>query len=61
MLVPMLVGNIIDANTDTAGHVDYTLPMVVFALLGIAAIILSLLLMVSDKRRHYGLWERNIQ
>ena len=61
MLVPMLVGNIIDANTDTAGHVDYTLPMVVFALLGIAAIILSLLLMVSDKRHHYGLWERNIQ
>ncbi len=61
MLVPMLVGNIIDANTDTTGHVDYTLPMVVFALLGIAAIILSLLLMVSDKRHHYGLWERNIQ
>lgn len=61
MLVPMLVGNIIDANTDTAGHVDYTLPMVVFALLGIAAIILSLLLMVSDKHHHYGLWERNIQ
>ncbi len=61
MLVPMLVGNIIDANTDTTGHVDYTLPIVVFALLGIAAIILSLLLMVSDKRHHYGLWERNIQ
>ena len=40
MLVPMLVGNIIDANTDTTGHVDSTLPMVVFALLGIAAIIL---------------------
>ena len=55
MLVPMLVGNIIDANTDTTGHVDYTLPIVVFALLGIAAIILSLLLMVSDKRHHYGL------
>ena len=61
MLVPMLVGNIIDAHTDTTGHVDYTLPMVVFALLGVAAIVLSLLLMVSDKRHHYGLWERNIK
>ena len=61
MLVPMLVGNIIDANTDTTGHVNYTLPMVVFAILGIAAIILSLLLMFSDKRHNYGLWERNIQ
>ena len=61
MLVPMLVGNIIDANTDTTGHVNYTLPMIIFALLGIAAIVLSLLLMVSDKRHHYGLWERNIK
>ena len=61
MLVPMFVGNIIDANTDSTGHVDYTLPMVVFILLGVAAIVLSLLLMISDKRHHYGLWERNIK
>ena len=61
MLVPMLAGNIIDAHTDTTGHVDYTLPMMVFILLGVVAIILSLLLMVSDKRHHYGLWERNIK
>lgn len=61
MLVPMLVGNIIDAHTDAIGHVDYTLPMVVFTLLGAAAIVLSLLLMISDKRHHYGLWERNIK
>ena len=60
-LVPILVGNIIDAHTDTIGHVDYTLPMVVFVLFGVAAIVLSLLLMVSDKRHHYGLWERNIK
>ena len=61
MLVPMLVGNIIDAHTDAIGHVDYTLPMVVFTLLGAAAIVLSLLLMISDKSHHYGLWERNIK
>ena len=61
MLVPMFVGNIIDANTDSTGHVNYTLPMVVFILLGVAAIVLSLLLMISDKRHHYGLWERNIK
>lgn len=61
MLVPMLVGNIIDNHTDTTGHVDYTIPMVVFVLFGVAAIILSLLLMFSDKRHHYGLWEKNIQ
>ncbi len=61
MLVPMLVGNIICQHTDAAGHVDYTLPMMVFALFGAASILLALLLMISDSRHHYGLWERNIK
>ena len=61
MLVPMLVGNVIGAHTDATGHVDFTLPMMVFALLGMGAVIISLVLMTIDKKKGYGLHEANIK
>lgn len=61
MLVPMLVGNVIGAHTDTTGHVDFTIPMVVFALLGVGAVCIALVLMAVDKRKGYGLSEANIR
>lgn len=61
MLVPMLVGNVIGAHTDATGHVDFTLPIVVFALLGVGAVCIALVLMAVDKRKGYGLSEANIR
>ena len=61
MLVPMLVGNVIGAHTDATGHVDFTIPMVVFALLGVGAACIALVLMAVDKRKGYGLSEANIR
>ena len=61
MLVPMLVGNVIGAHTDATGHVDFTIPMVVFALLGVGAVCIALVLMAFDKRKGYGLSEANIR
>ena len=61
MLVPMLVGNIIGEHTTADGHVDFTVPMLVFAAFGAGAVLLALLLMVVDKRKGYGLHEANIK
>ncbi|MBO4658802.1 MAG: MFS transporter [Prevotella sp.] len=61
MLVPMLVGHVIGIHTDASGHVDFTVPMVVFALLGLGAVAIALVLMAVDKRKGYGLSEANIQ
>ena len=61
MLVPMMVGNVIGAHTDATGHVDFTLPMVVFAILGLGAVCIALVLMAVDKRKGYGLSEANIR
>lgn len=60
MLTPIFVGNVIGEHTDSAGHVDFTMPMVIFALLGIVSIVIALLLMVTDRRKGYGLSQPNI-
>ena len=60
MLTPIFVGNVIGEHTDSAGHVDFTMPMVIFALLGIAAVVIALLLMITDRRKGYGLSQPNI-
>ena len=61
MVVPMLVGNVIGSHTDTAGHVDFTIPMITFAMLGMGAVVISLVLMAVDKNKGYGLREANIR
>ena len=61
MLTPIFVGNVIGEHTDSAGHVDFTMPMIIFALLGITAVVIALLLMITDRRKGYGLSQPNIK
>jgi MFS family permease len=61
MIVPMLVGNVIGEYTDSSGHVDFTMPMVVFSALGIGSVVVALILMLVDKRKGYGLSEANMK
>ncbi len=61
MIVPMLVGNVIGEHTDSSGHVDFTMPMVVFSALGVGSVVVALILMLVDKRKGYGLSEANMK
>ena len=61
MLVPMLIGNIIDQHTAANGHVDFTAPMSVFALFALAATLTAAILLVVDLRKNYGLERANIE
>lgn len=62
MLVPVWVGHVIDRNTDaTTMHVDYTEPMLIFAALGMAAVIIAAALLLLDKKNGYGLEKANIK
>ena len=60
-LVPVLIGKVNQANTGANGVIDYTETMTIFALFGVVAIIISLLLMWEDKRKGYGLQQPNIK
>ena len=59
-MVPVLIGNVIAANTAN-GTTDYTMPMSIFALFGAIAVIISTLLKIVDKKRGYGLEKSNIK
>ena len=63
-LFPMLIGKVLDKTnpgvTDPT-QFNYTAPLIVFACLGIAALVLGLVLKVVDKKKHLGLEEPNIQ
>ena len=58
-MVPVLIGNVIAANTAN-GTTDYTMPMSIFALFGAIAVIISILLKIVDKKKGYGLEKSNI-
>ncbi len=59
-LVPVWIGKVKDADTDKLTHaVDYTHTMTIFAAFGAVAIVISLLLIVEDKRKGYGLQKPN--
>ena len=60
-LVPVWIGKVNQANTGANGVIDYTETMTIFALFGVVAIIISLLLMWEDKRKGYGLPQPNIK
>lgn len=75
-LFPMLIGIVLDnTNPDITAQLeagtmteaqasvayDYTWPLVMLACLGIAALVLSFVLKVIDRKKHYGLEEPNIQ
>ena len=69
MLVPMAIGWVLDKfcllSTFSGGTVsypdnikyDYTLPQIIFAAMGVVAIILAFALRRLDRKRHYGLDE----
>lgn len=66
-MVPLLVGWVINdfaAVKNEAGKVvdyDYTLPMCIFAVFGLVAIVLAFMLRVEDSKKQYGLEKANIQ
>lgn len=64
-LVPLFMGKFITAyctfTTDKGKMTDYTMPMLLFALLGVVAVVIALMLKREDKRCHYGLEEKNMK
>ena len=60
-LLPVCIGKVNQANTGANGVIDYTETMTIFALFGVVAIVISLLLMWEDKRKGYGLQQPNIK
>ena len=65
MFFPWLIGNVIEIvnpgvaeaiqNGDVTAVYSYTVPMLVFSSLGVAAIFLAFLLLREDKKQGYGL------
>lgn len=60
-LVPVWIGKVNQANTDVNGTIDYTETMTIFAGFGCIAILISVLLIIEDKRKGYGLQKPNIK
>lgn len=59
-MVPMWIGIVNDKNTDANGFIDYTESMTIFAAFGAVAIVISILLLIEDKKKGYGLEKPNI-
>ena len=57
-MVPVLIGNVIGKCTKN-GTTDYTVPMLIFAVFGAIAVVIALMLLAEDKKKHYGLQEAN--
>ena len=60
-LVPVWIGKVNQANTAADGTIDYTQTMTIFAGFGVVAIVISLLLLMEDKRKGYGLQKPNVK
>ena len=60
-LVPVWIGKVNQVNTAANGVIDYTETMTIFAGFGVVAILISILLMLEDKRKGYGLQKPNIK
>ncbi len=58
-LIPMVMGTIIEKNTHN-GVPDFGVPMMSFAVLGIAAVVFGLILKVLDSKKGYNLEKANI-
>ena len=60
MLVPIIIGNVLDhSKVDNA--VDYTPAMWIFTIIGGLAIVVSVVLLILDKKYHYGLQDANVK
>lgn len=55
MIIPIVIGSVLQRDTAADGTVDYTAAMWIFTGIGVAAIIVAVLLRVADHRHHYGL------
>ena len=60
MLIPIWIGRVLEANT-THSMTDYTQAMWIFATIGALAIVVATLLLIQDRRKHYGLETPNVQ
>lgn len=60
-MVPMWIGSVNDKNTAANGVIDYTESMTIFACFGVAAIVISILLIIEDKKKCYGLQQPNVK
>ena len=69
MFIPLFIGQLLDkycviekviVDGKTITHYDYTLPMILFTVLGVLALVVALLLKAEDKRKGYGLEKPNI-
>jgi MFS family permease len=59
MLIPVLIGKVLERDT-VGEQVDYTHSLIIFAVIGVGAIITSAALLGLDRRRQYGLEKPNI-
>ena len=59
MLIPVLIGKVLERNT-VGDQVDYTYSLIIFAIIGVGAIVTASLLLWMDRKRHYGLEDPNI-
>ena len=59
MLIPVLIGKVLERDT-VGEQVDYTRSLIIFAFIGVCAIVTAGLLLWMDRRRHYGLEKPNI-
>ena len=59
MLIPVLIGKVLERDT-IGEQVDYTHSLIIFAIIGVCAIVTAVLLLWMDHKRHYGLEDPNI-
>jgi len=59
MLIPIVIGGVLQRNT-VGDRVDYTEAMWIFTGIGVAAIIVSVMLLILDRKKNYGLQKANI-
>ena len=59
MLIPIVIGGVLERNT-VGDNIDYTQAMWIFTGIGVAAIIVSIMILLIDRRKNYGLQKANI-
>lgn len=60
-MIPMWIGSVNDKNTGADGVINYTESMTIFAAFGAVAIVISILLLLEDKKKGYGLQKANVK
>ncbi len=58
-MVPILIGNVLQSSV-VNGQSDFTNAMWVFTGFGVAAVFVAVLLLLLDKKKHYGLEEKDV-